>query len=275
MKNARPVPDLTAYDAVLIDLDGTLYREEEHGSRVLPGAAELIATLTRRGQTYACLTNSGSSPRQLARRLGEMGAAVDEAHIWSCIAAVTQYIGHRWGFEKARIFNLATDGLDEMLTERGVTWVTSPGEPCDAVVAAASVNRWASQDRQWTALQLLRRGAALIGSCADRVYPSHRGLEFGAGAMTTMLAYASGVSPVFCGKPDEVFFGELCQRLEVRPERCLLIGDNLESDVAGARRVGMSSALVLTGVATRGDATAAPAERRPDYILDDLTQLLG
>ena len=53
---------------------------------------------------------------------------------------------------------------------------------------------------------LLRRGAALIAICADRVYPSPRGLEFGVGAMAAMLAYAADVTPTYCGKPEPLFF---------------------------------------------------------------------
>lgn len=266
------VPHLDRYDAVLIDLDGTFYREDEGGVRVLPGAAELVRRLERDGRRYACLTNSGSSPRQLSLKIAEMGARVDEGHIWSCAAAAAEYVLHRWG-EGARVFNLATDGIDELLAGR-VRWVESAEEPCDLVLSAAPVNRWATPQRQWTALQLLRRGGVgLLGLCADRVYPSHRGAEFGAGALTMMLAYAADVEPVFCGKPEEVFFRELCDRLGVAPDRCLLLGDNLESDVGGARRVGMASALVLTGVATRADAEKAPAERRPDYVLSSLTEL--
>ena len=77
--------------------------------------------------------------------------------------------------------------------------------------------------------------------CADRVYPSPRGLEFGSGAMTAMMSYASGVAGVFTGKPEAVFFEELCSQLAVEPRRCLLIGDNLESDVGGAKRMGMAA----------------------------------
>ena len=98
---------------------------------------------------------------------------------------------------------------------------------------------------------LLRKGAALAAICADRVYPSPRGLEFGVGAMAAMLAYAVDVRPIFCGKPEKLFFNELCHRLGVRPDRCVLIGDNLESDIAGAKGVGMKTILTLTGVATR------------------------
>lgn len=267
-------PDLRAFEAVLIDLDGTFYKEEVTGAHVLPGAVELVGKLRGRGQRFACLTNSGGSPRELSERLRGMGAEVEERLIWSCSAAAAEYVVGRFGkTRKPKIFNLAADGTAELLEGR-VDWVEGHTEACDAVMVAAPVNRWASPDRQWIALQLARRGALLVGQCADRVYPSHRGAEFGAGALTEMLAYASNTRPVYCGKPEAVFFEELCGRLGVAPGKCVLIGDNLDSDVAGAKRTGMTSVLVLGGVSTVADAERLPVEKRPEYVISSLTELV-
>ena len=156
-----------------------------------------------------------------------------------------------------------------------VQWVQSAGEPCDVVICGVPLNVFAADDRRRAAMLLLRSGAALVGICADRVYPSPRGLEFGVGAMAAYLAYAAGVTPVFCGKPEKLFFHELCARLGVDPGRCVLIGDNLESDIAGGRGVGMKTILTLSGVATRADAENLPAGLRPDAVIGDLRDLVG
>ena len=169
-----------------------------------------------------------------------------------------------------RVFNLSTEGVHEMLDGR-VRWVNHGNEPCDAVIAGVMLNVYATDDRQREAMILLRKGVALVGICADRVYPSPRGLEFGVGAMCAMLSYASGAAPVFCGKPEAFFFRELCGRLGVSPGRAVLIGDNLESDIAGAKGVGMTAGLVLTGVSTRADVERAPVGLRPDFVLERLT----
>jgi ribonucleotide monophosphatase NagD (HAD superfamily) len=174
---------------------------------------------------------------------------------------------------RPRVFNCATLGIQDML-EGLVDWVQTGGEPCDAVVVASMVAQYSGEARLRTALQLLRNGARLIGICADRVYPSARGIEFGAGSMAWMLAYAANTKPFFCGKPEPIFFQELCNRLQVQPEQCLLIGDNLESDVAGARNVGMKTILTLTGVTRRRDLLHIPAEKKPDRVIEDLGELL-
>jgi len=263
--------DFSPFDAVLLDLDGTLYHEEH----VLPGAAELVWRIQREGRKYACLTNSTSSPQRLRARLARMGIEMPAANIYTAAAAAADYVlehCHPTG-APPRVFNLATEGLHDMLDGR-VMWVASEHEPCDAVIAGAPANVFATPDRQRMALYLLRAGATLVGICADRVYPSPRGLELGSGALTHMMAYAANVSPVFTGKPERIFFEELCRRLGVRPERCVLVGDNLESDIAGAKQFAMATVLTLTGVTRPQDVPGIPARLKPDLIVDDLTKLV-
>jgi 4-nitrophenyl phosphatase len=171
-----------------------------------------------------------------------------------------------------RVYSLATEGVHELL-EGKVRWVAAAEEACDVVLVGTPTSVFATEERQRVALEILRRsrGTRLVGICADRVYPSPRGIEFGSGALTAMLAYAANVTPVFTGKPEEIFFRELCARLGVEPTKCLLIGDNLESDIAGGKKVGMTTILTLTGVARREDLVQLPAEKRPDGVIEDLT----
>ena len=263
--------DLSGFEAILLDLDGTVYHEEH----ALPGAVELIRRLQDRGRTYACLTNSTSSPQRIANRLERMGVGVDPAHIYTAAAATADYVLERFAVQGRlpRVFNLSTEGIHEMLDGK-VTWVQREDEPCDAVICGVPLNVFATQDRQRTAMLLLRKGAPLVAICADRVYPSPRGLEFGVGAMAAMLAYAADVRPTYCGKPEKLFFHELCHRLAVRPDRCVLVGDNLESDIAGAKAVGMHTILTLTGITNAEDIRSIDSRCRPGSVIDDLRALL-
>ena len=258
--------DLSNVDAVLLDLDGTVYHEEH----ALPGAVELIRRLQRQGKPYACLTNSTSSPQRIVARLARMGIDADADHVYTAAAAATDYVLERFGgTSPPRVFNCSTEGVQEMLDSR-VQWVAGENDPCDAVICGVPLNVFATPDRLRTGMLLLRRGAALVAICADRVYPSPRGLEFGVGAMAAMLAYASGATPIDCGKPQPLFFRELCRRLRVEPGRCALIGDNLESDIAGGKSVGMKTVLTLGGVSSKHDVELLPPQRRPDWIINDL-----
>jgi 4-nitrophenyl phosphatase len=262
--------DLSPFDAVLLDLDGTVYHEEH----ALPGAVELIHRLQRQGKPFACLTNSTSSPERIWARLARMKIDVDIEYVYTAAAATTDYVLKRFaaGGQLPRVFNCSTEGMHEMLDGQ-VQWVHGADEACDVVICGVPLNVFATLDRQRTAMLLLRSGAALVAICADRVYPSPRGMEFGVGAMAAMLSYAAGAVPIDCGKPQPFFFRELCRRLDVEPQRCVLIGDNLESDIAGGKSVAMKTVLTLGGVSTLADVEALPPGKRPDWIINDLRDL--
>jgi HAD superfamily hydrolase (TIGR01450 family) len=278
--------DFSPYSAVLLDLDGTLYHEEH----ALPGAADLVRRLKDEHRLFACLSNSTASPVQITMRLARMGIDIDPDNIYTAAAATADYVVKNFGGvhaasqdpttdeppvtanRRARVFNLATEGIHEMLNDH-VDWVRTGGEPCDAVIVGTPTNVYATDDRQRIALQLLRNGAHLLGICADRVYPSPRGIEFGSGALSWMLGYAANVRPIFCGKPETVFFTELCHRLQVDPSKCILIGDNIEADIAGGKAMSMATIMTLTGVTRRRDLLKLPEEKKPGWVVEDLTEL--
>jgi 4-nitrophenyl phosphatase len=251
----------------LLDLDGTLCEAND----VLPGAAEVVARLRAQGRAFAVLSNSTDSPSHVSRRLARMGIQIEPARIFTAAAAAADFVLHRQS-SRPRVFNLATEGTHELLDGK-VDWVKHGDERCDAVVVGAPANVYATEERQRVALQLLRGGATLVGTCADRVYPSPRGLEFGSGAFTHFLAYAADVQPTFCGKPERIFFEELCHRLNVEPSQCILIGDNLEADIMGARAMGMVTVLTLSGITRAQDLSGLPTARMPHRVIRDLTEL--
>jgi len=88
-----------------------------------------------------------------------------------------------------------------------------------------------------------------------------------------MLAYAAAVEPIYCGKPEKLFFQELCHRLDVNPTKCVLIGDNPESDISGGKAVGMRTILTLSGITTRESVERLLPEHRPDAVITDLCDL--
>ena len=260
---------LDQFDAVLLDLDGTIYHEEYS----LPGAADLVRQLQAQHKRFACLSNSTTSPLRVMNRLLRMDMDMDPSNIYTAAAAAADYILHQFP-GRPRVFNVATEGIQEML-DGLVDWVGSGGEPCHAIVVGNPTNVYATDERLRIALQLARKNAQVIGISADRVYPSSRGIEFGCGALTQMICYAAGVEPVFCGKPQRIFFESLCRRLNVLPQNCVLIGDNVEADIVGAKALGMRTILTLTGVTRRKDLRDLMPHMQPDSVIEELTELLN
>ena len=259
--------DLSPFDAVLIDLDGTIWHEEVP----LPGAIDLIALLQERRQTFAFVTNSGLSPKRLRERLNRMGAAVEDSHFYSAASASCDYV--REHFPKGtRVFSVAGSACEELLSDH-VEWIQDDRSDCGVVMSASLANRNATSERFQFAIRHILRGAAHVALCADRAYPTPRGFEIGSGAVAAMLAFAAGHQPIYCGKPQRVFFDELCHHLGVSPSRCVLIGDNLEADVAGAKQMDMKSIVPLTGLTTRDMLRANTLGLVPDYVVDSLDEL--
>ena len=262
--------DFSKYAAVFLDLDGTIYHEDH----ALPGALELIRHLQSIGQRFACLSNSTLSSRVIDERLSKMGVTIALGDVYTAAAATCDYVQRKYGgSRRAKLFNLATDAPYELLGD-SVDWVTNMDQPCDAIIVGAPSNVNATPPRQFIALSLARSGAAIIGMCADRVYPSPRGIEFGAGSLSVMIGYAAGKTPIYCGKPEKKFFTALCERLGVRAEECVIVGDNLESDIGGGKAVGMKTILTLSGITRKSELESLPMAARPDEVIEDLRALV-
>ncbi|MCE9590862.1 MAG: HAD hydrolase-like protein [Planctomycetes bacterium] len=260
---------LDDFDALLLDMDGTLYREHH----ALPGSPETVTRLLAEGRRVICVTNNGANtPEELATRLQKMGLAFPPGAIHTACHSMADWITSRW--PKPRIFNFAGSALEVELKGRA-TFVERIADPCDVVAVGTHTrenNVPFDFERALVGLNLLRAGAHLVVGCADRVFPIQGGaVEFGSGSWGALFGYGADVPADrwhHTGKPGAWFFESLCHRVSVRPERCLIIGDNLESDIKGGVTAGMKTALVLTGVSTREQATRSPF--KPDVVFEDL-----
>ena len=268
---------LTDFAAILFDVDGTLCAHH----RALPGAVELVRRVQQAGLPHAFVTNNSAVP--LARqveRLSRAGIDAPAAAIYTSGRAMADWIRARFpataGRAGPRVFNFAGEQLHDELADIA-TFVETVREPVDVVCVGSHLRENAvdfNYDRAIAGLYHLRQGAELLVGCADRVYMYDGLPEFGSGSWGELFAFAAGLprhKVHYAGKPDPEFFLHLCQRLGVPPQRCLLVGDNLESDVAGGLSVGMTTALVLTGVATEADVSGGRIQ--PHRIFKDLVEL--
>ena len=198
---------------------------------------------------------------------------------------MADWIRSRW--DKPRVFNFAGDALQDELTGQahfislGDAEANADGKDlvCDVVAVGTHMRENAmafEYDHALQGLAYLRQGAELLVGSPDRVYMFDGKPEFGSGALGAMFQYGADLPRErvhYAGKPDPEFFLHLCERIGVQANRCLLIGDNLEADVAGGLSVGMTTALVLTGVAT--SAHVKESSIKPGFVFPDLMELLA
>ena len=250
------------YDAFLFDLDGVLYR----GSSPVPHASVSLARLRALGKGVAFVTNnSGRPPSRVAERLRAVGVEASLEEVETSALATASILAGR-GVE--RVFVVGEGGLVGALAAAGVEVV--PGEPDAVDAVVVGWDRTADYAKLRTASVLVQHGAALIATNPDPSFPAADGTAWpGAGALLAAIETTTGVRGEVIGKP----FAPMLQAALERAGggRPLLIGDRLDTDVAGAAGLGWDSMLVLTGISTRKDLPSSPV--RPTYVADDLRGL--
>jgi glycerol-1-phosphatase len=248
------------YDTLLFDLDGVLYR----GPEPIDGAPETVATLRSLGKRIGFVTNNSSrTPDAIARHLTSLGIDARAEEVETSALATAALLRSR---AVASAFVVGGEGLREALREAGVTPLDRGADRADAVVVGIDPSFLVTGSR------LVRGGAALIASNADATYPAADGMTLpGAGAIVAALETASGATAEVVGKPNGPIFREALRRAGGR--RPLVVGDRLDSDIEGARRLGWDSALVLTGVSEQEDARRTGIT--PTYVIERLERLIA
>lgn len=170
----------------------------------------------------------------------------------------------------ARVGCLGSDGLEEALRSAGLEPVGVDEDEVEAIATGYGPDvRWSAIMR---AAVRIRDGLPWVASNADHTIPTAFGVAPGHGVQVAMLRDFTGVEPVVAGKPERPLLDETIRR--VGGERPLMVGDRLDTDIEGARRIGLDSLLVLTGVTGLAELVAATEELRPTYVAPDLEALL-
>jgi glycerol-1-phosphatase len=253
------------YDGFVLDLDGVIQLDDQPVAH----AAGVLAELSARGRAQAFLTNNASrSPSEVSARLATLGVHAVESQILTSAMVAAEVLAERLP-AGTEVLVVGGAGLIEAVQAAGLQPVSSasPG-------VAAVVQGWAP-DVGWQLLAegavALRAGAQWIATNADRTLPSPRGPLPGNGSLVAALRTATGLEPEIVGKPERAVFDNAAARLG---GSALMVGDRLDTDIAGAAAADLPTLLVLTGVARPRDVLAAPPEQRPTYVGADLRALL-
>ncbi|MFD9945558.1 HAD-IIA family hydrolase [Nonomuraea sp. NPDC059023] len=253
------------YDTLLLDLDGVVYL----GAHAVPGAAESLVAAKGRGVRLAYVTNNASrTPAAIAGHLRELGVPAEPEDVVTSAQAAARLIAER--FEPgARVLVVGGTGLRLAVRDQGLRVVTTATDQPVAVVQGIAAGL--SYGLLAEGALAVRQGALFVASNGDSTMPSGRGELPGNGAMVRVIASATGVEPVYAGKPAPPLHRE--SMLRTGAERPLVVGDRLDTDIEGASNAGVDSLLVLTGVAGPLDVLTAPPEHRPTYVAEDLRAL--
>jgi 4-nitrophenyl phosphatase len=287
---------------VAFDIDGVIHR----GETLLPGAAEALADVLRRGLLLRYVTNNSSQHRSaVAARLAGFGLPAKLEYVLTSGAATSAWLQERLE-PGARVLVVGGEGLVRELTEVGLEVSHAGGllaaanggvsaQPGSARSTAAmtqaveslalappaaivvGLDRSFCYDTLALAQAAVMAGALFVATNTDATFPAEGRLLPGGGSLVAAVATAGGRQPVVIGKPELEMAHYLTESAEVAPQAVLFVGDRLDTDILWAHRAGMRSALVYSGVTQPGDIKRMRAEGRnellPEFIMDDLRGL--
>ena len=256
---------LSQYRAFLFDVDGCL----RYGLQVAPGAVALLQTLRQRGKSILVLTNTSAKGAEgLAAELRGIGLDVAPHEIQTAFDAAGEYIRHRFG--PAKVLCIGTPDLQERLRREGHEVL--PMARCreaQAVVVGRDLEF--NVDRMAAASKAIDAGAAFIALNVDVRLPLENGdYTAAAGPLVAAIATLAYKEPEILGKPSRAFFELAMRRLGIAPHEAVMVGDNVETDIKGAKALGIWSILV-TASHLKPSADLSQA----DLVVRDLEELLG
>jgi NagD protein len=262
-------------DGFVFDLDGTVYLGEE----ALPGAVEAISLLRRRNKRVLFVSNKPLHPRATyAAKLTRLGIPAQEDEVITSASVLAHHLARV--APKLRLYVIGEENLRHELRHQGLRVVAElleqdpkgvirPRE-IDAVIVA--FDRTLDYRKLNTAYQALRGGARFFATNADKTCPLPGGDIPDAGATIAALEHLTGREvELVAGKPSSLITQVALAQLGLPPERCLMTGDRLETDILMGQQARMVTAAVLTGVAGREDIERMKTP--PDIVVENLGEL--
>lgn len=285
------------YDTVLFDCDGVLWK----GKSIIPGALEAVSWLKKSGKRVFFVTNNSFQTREdLVTKLRQFGFQTNLDEILCTSYVCASFLKSR-NFQ-GKVYVIGPEALRTEIERVGIACTqrenhvvppvtniydygesirTDPEVKC--VVVGLDVNF--TYEKMCRACIYLNRTTEteclLIGTNVDATFPLPNGhLIPGGGSVVNAVAFASGRTPIFMGKPNTAMFEFLHRKHNIHPERTLMVGDRLDTDIKFGAINNLKSLLVLTGVHDLKDVekyrqSSDPEDSKclPDYYIDSITSL--
>jgi 4-nitrophenyl phosphatase len=248
--------------AVILDMDGVLWRS----NLVLPGVAEFFAFVQQRGIGFALATNNSTKTvESYVERLNRIGVPATPEQVITSSVATADYLSRHYPPDTP-VYIIGETGIRQALVARGYR-----EDPDHARVVIVGLDTQLTYEKLKIATLRIRAGADFIGTNGDRTFPIPEGLVPGNGSQLAALQAATDVVPTVIGKPEKIMFEVALQRLGTLPAQTLMVGDRIETDIWGAKRAGLPSALMLTGVTP--DDQSEDTNLQADSVFDSLLEL--
>lgn len=262
---ARNLPDVNEFDGYFFDLDGTILL----GEQLLPGVPETLEALRAAGKQVLFLTNTTTRTRaECSLRLQSLGIEAEVNEIMTAAYASALYLRDQ-GVHTA-VFVVGESALVKELEAQHIR-VTA--EPLEATHVLVGMDTRFHYDKLHQAMKAVRNGALLIAANPDPFCPIEGDEIPDTWSIVKAIEAASCTQSVaILGKPSAHYGSMVMELSGLSSERCLMVGDRLETDILFGFNNGMRTALVLTGVTDR--VLLSQFQVQPDYVWEALSDLL-
>ena len=246
----------------ICDMDGVIY----HGNKILDGVAEFVNWMIDNDKKFVFLTNSPErTPHELSMKLERMGLKVSADHFYTSAMATAAFLHSQKPDCTAYVIGEA--GLTKALYDQKI--YMNDINPDYVVVGETRSYNFEKIEK---AIELVNKGAKLIGANPDITGPTERGIMPATGSLIAPIEIATGKKAYFVGKPNPLMLRHGLRKLNCHSEEIAFIGDRMDTDIIAGIESNVDTVLVLTGVTSLADIDKFPY--RPKYILGGVGDLV-
>ncbi len=258
-----------AVRGLIVDMDGVLWKD----TTPIGDLRAISDCIKDRGLELILATNNATAtPAEYVAKLHGFGMDLEPSQIATSADAVADALGARFP-KRGTVFVVGEDGVIQALTQQGFAVITDPTDEAAVMAVVVGFDRTLTYRKLVRASLHIRGGVPFYGTNPDVSFPTPAGLVPGAGAILAAIVAATSAQPIVVGKPAPFMLQLSAQRMHLQASEILVVGDRLETDVAGGQAFGARTALVLSGVSTRAQAEAW--QPQPDLVSRDLAELIG
>ena len=259
--NKKILDHIRGKKGFISDMDGVIY----HGNRILPGVKEFVSWLKRENKKFLFLTNSSErTPKELQEKLARMGISVEKNVFYTSALATAQFLSAQK--PKGTAFIIGEAGLINAMYNVGYTM-----NNVDPDFVIVGDGHGYSYEKIEHAVNLVIRGAKLIGANPDISGPVENGIAPSTKALVAPIEMATGRNAYFVGKPNPLMMRIALKKLGCRREESIIIGDRMDTDIISGIESEIDTCLVMSGISDKNTAEQFPY--RPHYILNGVGEI--
>ncbi len=262
MSDKKFIEAIKSKASFIIDMDGVIY----HGNKLLPGVKEFVHWLLQTNKKFLFLTNSSErTPEELQRKLHRLGVNVSQDVFYTSALATAMFLHNQKPNGSA--FIVGDAGLINALYNVGYTM-----NNVDPDYIVIGETRSYSYEIIEKAINMVLKGARLIGTNPDITGPGEHGIVPATKALIAPIEIATGKKAYFIGKPNPLMMRNALKKIGATREESVIIGDRMDTDIVAGIESDIDTVLVLSGITTRDIIDNFPY--RPKYILNGIIDLV-